>query len=324
MTDFSQIDSDSPQTVLPADVLDALKNAQKNTTLFAVNPGDQFDGQILKVDELVFSPAGSLTLTARNVPFIIVSAQRWKFADPDTGSTVQLDRTITARHGTKGADGAQGADGSGEVNRQGNPGAPGGPGGSGGDGERIDRPHLYLICGEIQTPDGKPIPGYLRLSVVGLGINGGDGGPGGKGGNGGRGAAGKKGATSAFDCKEGAGRGGSGGGAGQGGQGGRGADGGAGADVTVLAKADAIELFSYARFVTEGGYGGRPGRSGTPGSVGAGGRGGTSNGWCKSGPAGDSGDFPHPIDLGTRGPGQDGDRGDIVLVTVKNLTPIYS
>lgn len=319
--DFNRINSDSPQTALPGDVLEALKRAEKSTTLFAVNPGDTFGGQILKVDELVFAPAGSLTLTARDVPFIVVAAQTWKFADPDSGSAIQVDRTITATHGGRGSAGAAGANGSGEVGRQGNPGDPGGAGGTGADGETVHRPHIYLLCGAIQSPDG--IPSYLRLSVVGLGVNGGDGGPGGTGGNGGAGASGKMGATSAFDCKEGAGSGGTGGAAGQGGQGGRGADGGNGADVSVLATADAIELFSYARFIVEGGYGGRPGRSGTPGSVGRGGRGGGTNGWCKPGPTGESGDYPHPVDLGTRGPGNDGERGDIVLVTVKDLKPIY-
>lgn len=323
MTLSANTNVDSISDALPADVLTAINTAASVKKIFPVNPGDSFDDQVLKVDELVFATGGTLTLTARDVPFIVVAAKKWKFADPDTSSKIELDRTITATHGQKGSTGPNGPNGSGEVNRQGNPGMAGGPGGSGTDGETIHRPHLYLIAGEITSPDGDPLPGYLKLSLVGLGVNGGDGGPGGVGGNGGQGARGKEGASGGFDCKEGPGRGGAGGNAGQGGQGGRGADGSNGADITMLGTKNVNELFSYARIVNEGGYGGRPGRSGTPGKVGAGGRGGPNNGWCKSGPTGDSGDYPQPQDLGTRGPGSEGNRGEVTLVTVKDFTPVF-
>jgi hypothetical protein len=323
MNNYNTSNIDSISNALPDDVLQAIKSAASFTKIFPVNPGDSFDSQILRVDEIVFSAGGSLTLSRNDFPFIAIVAKRWKFADPNAGSKIELSRGLTARNGEKGGVGRDGFQGTGENDRHGNPGEAGGPGGAGGDGETLHRPHLYLIASDITSPTGDPLPGFLRFSIIGMGVNGGDGGPGGSGGNGGKGANGKQGASAAFDCKEGAGRGGKGGDAGQGGQGGRGANGGNGADITIIGTDDVNEVFSYARILNEGGYGGRAGRSGVPGKVGSGGFGGGSNGWCKSGPSGDSGNYQFPQDLGTRGAGEDGTRGDVTLIGVKTFAPIF-
>lgn len=144
----------------------------------------------------MFSAGGTLNLTVKDSPCVVIAAKTWKFARPTAASKIELDRTLTARHGQRGSSGFNGSDGQGEVGRQGDPGQTGGAGGSGEDGETVHRPHLYLISGDITSPDGDPLPGYLKLSIVGLGINGGDGGPGGTGGNGGQGARGKEGVDS--------------------------------------------------------------------------------------------------------------------------------
>jgi hypothetical protein len=308
---------------IPADVIEAIANATGSTTIYPVNPGEVFDGQILKADEIVFAPGATLTLTNGDAPFIVIAAKRWKFADATINTRIEVDRTIPAKAGANGNPGSNGADGQGEVNRRGNDGAAGGPGQSGADGESKPIPHIYLIAGELTSPEGEPLPGYLRLSLLAVGKDGGDGGAGGKGGNGGPGARGKEGATSLFDCKEGPGQGGTGGAAGQGGQGGRGGNASDGAHITIIGTGAVNELFSYARIINEGGYGGRAGRTGIPGKVGAGGRAAPGNGFCGAGRPGDAGDYPSPPDLGSRGAGDDGGKGATTLISVKSLTPVF-
>lgn len=315
--------ADNAGKAIPPDVLEAIKKASAVTKIFPVNPGEKFSGQVLKADEIVFAPGATLTLTNLNAPFIVIAARRWKFADATITTKIERDPSARAMNGSEGGLGANGADGQGEVDRRGNNGQNGNPGQPGGDGETKTVPHIYLIAGDLTTPKGDPLPGFLRVSLVALGIDGGNGGNGGKGGNGGRGARGKEGATSAFDCKEGPGQGGTGGTAGQGGQGGKGGDGTDGSDITVVGTKPVTELFSYARIFNDGGFGGRPGRPGAPGQIGRGGLQATSNGWCKSGSPGDAGGYPDPLDQGTRGPGKDGSKGDTTLITVKDLSPIF-
>ncbi|MFC5460728.1 hypothetical protein [Massilia niabensis] len=308
---------------VPPDVLDAIKKATSVTTVFPVNPGEKFAGQVLKADEIVFAPGATLTLTNLKVPFIVIAAKRWKFADATITTKIERDPSVKGSNGMPGATGGNGLDGSGEVNRRGNDGVRGEAGKLGADGQELKMPHIYLVAGDLTSPKGEPLPGFLRLTLVALGIDGGAGGNGGKGGNGGRGAGGKKGATSGFDCKDGPGRGGTGGVAGQGGQGGKGGNGSDGAAITVIGPKPATELFSYARIFNDGGVGGRAGRPGAPGQVGRGGGAAPRNGWCGSGQPGDAGDYPDPLDQGTRGPGSDGAKGQTTLITVNNLSPIF-
>lgn len=315
--------ADNLGKAVPPDVLEAIKKATAVTKVFPVNPGEKFAGQVLKADEIVFAPGATLTLTNLDVPFIVIAVKRWKFADATITTKIERDLTAKSRVGSDGGLGGNGADGQGEVNRRGADGASGAPGQSGSDGETKSMPHIYLVAGDLTTPKGEPLPGFLRLTLVAPGIDGGNGGTGGKGGNGGRGARGKEGATSAFDCKEGPGQGGTGGPAGQGGLGGKGGNATDGADITVVGTKAVNELFSYARIFNDGGFGGRAGRPGAPGQVGRGGAQAPSNGWCKSGQPGDAGVYPEPLDQGTRGPGSDGAKGDTTLITVKDLSPIF-
>lgn len=315
--------ADNLGKAVPPDVLEAIEKASVVTTVFPVNPGEKFAGQVLKADELVFAPNATLTLTNVNAPFIVIAAKRWKFADALRTTRIELDRTVKARDGGTGAPGDNGPKGEGEVNRRGNDGVAGDPGKPGGDGETMSIPNIYLIAGELTSPQGEPLPGYLRLTLNAIGFDGGNGGTGGRGGNGGRGAQGKIGATSGFDCKEGPGPGGTGGAAGRGGQGGRGGDGTDGADITVVGTSSVNELFSYVRILNDGGFGGRAGRPGAPGRVGLGGASAGVNGWCRSGKPGDSGEYPEPPDLGSRGDGDDGVKGDTVLITVQDLSPVF-
>lgn len=307
---------------IPSNVLDALKKAKEIKKIFPVNSGERFDGQILKADEIIFAPGSTLTITNTNVPFIVISAKRWKFADAAVTSKIMIAPT-SADRGEEGSNGIDGTDGAGEVNRRGNNGSPGLPGKPGGDGGTLSLPHIYLIAGDITSPNGEPLPGFLRFVIAAAGFDGGDGGAGGNGGNGGKGAQGKKGATSVVDCSSGAGPGGTGGDAGQGGKGGNGGNGTDGADITIVGTSSVNEIFSYARIFNEGGYGGRPGRSGLPGRVGKGGLQAGSNGWCKSSLPGDAGNYPEPIDLGDGEPGGNGKKGDVTLITVKDLYPVF-
>ncbi|HDR2706070.1 hypothetical protein [Enterobacter mori] len=307
---------------IPPNVLNALKNATDVKKIFPVNPGERFDGQVLKADEIIFAPGATLTLTNTSAPFIVISAKRWKFADAEVTTKIMI-AAAQASDGEDGDNGQDGKNGEGEINRRGNDGKPGLPGEPGKNGETSSQPHIYLVAGELTSPNGEPLPGSLRLAVVASGIDGGNGGTGGKGGNGGRGAPGKKGATSAVDCSSGPGKGGTGGSAGQGGKGGLGGDGANGSDITVVGTRSVNELFSYARIFNDGGFGGRPGRSGLPGKIGLGGIQAGPNGWCKSGQPGDAGDYPEPLDLGDGEAGKDGTKGDVTLVTVKNLSPVF-
>lgn len=315
--------ADNLGKALPPDVLEAIKKATDVKKIFPVNPNEKFAGQVLRADEIVFAPGATLTLTNLNVPFIVIAAKRWKFADATVTTKIERDPSVRPQPGADGGVGNNGANGQGEVNRRGNDGGAGTVGGLGGDGESKVMPHIYLVSGDMTTPKGEPLPGFLRLTLLALGIDGGNGGSGGKGGSGGQGARGKEGATSGFDCKEGPGQGGTGGVAGQGGQGGKGGSATDGAEITVVGTKPVTELFSYARIFNDGGYGGRAGRPGAPGQVGRGGSNAPGNGWCKSGQPGDAGGYPEPIDQGSRGPGKDGIKGETTLITVKDLSPIF-
>ena len=270
--------ADNVGKALPPHVLDAISKATDVQKLYPVNPGEKFAGTVLKADEIVFAPGASLTLTNLNTPFIVIVAKRWKFADSSILTKVQLDPTAKALSGTDGGAGNNGSNGQGEVNRNGNPGNPGGGGGSGSDGESRNVPHIYFVAGDMTTPKGEPLPGFLRLAVIANGTDGGAGGGGGKGGTAGNGARGKEGADSLVDCKEGPGVGGMGGIASQGGQGGKGGSGANGSDITFIGTKQVTELFSYARIFNDGGFGGRPGRPGTTGTPGNGGGAAPSNG----------------------------------------------
>lgn len=309
---------------LPAPVVASIKAATTVKTIYPVTGTEYFDGGVLKADEIVFSSGAKLVLRATNRPWIAVVAKKIKFADIAAWSRIERDMTvISAGAGNAGANGPPGANGPHDVNRAGGPGSPGADGGTGGTGAVQSIPHLYIIAGEFTAPDSTPLPGYMRLSLVFPGIDGGNGGRGGNGGNGGRGGNGKEGATSLFDCKEGGGPGGRGGDGGRGGGGGRGGDGSRGADITYVSLAQGIDLLSYAKVVNVGGEGGMGGSPGSAGAPGGGGNGGRQNGFCSAKPDGAGGSSPNPPTLGVGPRGADGSKGSVTAITVSSFAPLF-
>lgn len=309
---------------LPPAVIDAIKAAAIVKTIYPVTGTEYFDGDVLKADEIVFASGSRLVLRGVNRPWIAIVAKKVKFADVTAWSRIERDMSaVSGPDGSSGPNGANGGRGQDDIGRAGGPGGAGGDGGTGAAGQTRGLPHIYFIAGEVTSPDSTPLPGYLRLSLLFPGIDGGNGGPGGNGGAGGRGGNGKEGATSLFDCKEGGGPGGTGGSGGRGGRGGRGGDGGAGSNITYMSTAAGIELLPYAKVVNVGGEGGRGGPPGNAGVPGGGGDGGRANGFCGSKPAGSSGSSPNPPTLGTGAPGADGAKGTVTAVTVKSFAPLF-
>ena len=307
---------------LPADVLAAIQHAVSTKTIYPVTGNETFRDQILKADEIVFDSGASLTLSALDKPWIVLVANRWKFADPRV--MVKIARAPrSSRDGSAGNDGTAGADHLGETNRKGDDGGSGSEGMQGGSGGMVQLPRIYLVGGSFTSPSGDPIPGSLRLTLDFSGIAGGQGGQGGTGGSGGRAGNGKEGSTSAFDCSDGPGPGGNGGAAGPGGAGGSGGQGGNGADIIYVSLASGIEQLSYARVINVEGYGGiggRPGRAGRPGNGGAG---APSHGWCGPSGQGYPSDFPNPADMGQGPNGSDGRKGSVTAITVSSLAPLF-
>jgi hypothetical protein len=311
-------------TALPAPIVEAIKAAALVKTIYPVTGTEYFDGSVLKADEIVFSSNSRLVLRGVARPWIAIVAQKIKFADVEAWSRIERDMTVgSARGGELGGAGSNGPRGRDDINRTGEQGGHGGDGGTGGTGATQPLPHIYIIAREFTAPDSSPLPGFLRLSLVFPGIDGGQGGRGGNGGNGGRGGNGKEGATSAFDCKEGGGPGGNGGNGGRGGQGGRGGDGGSGAGITYVSLAQGIELLSYAKVLNVGGEGGLGGTPGSAGNPGGGGNGGRQNGWCSAKPDGTGGATPNPPTLGNGPRGAEGSKGTVTAITVTSFAPLY-
>ena len=320
--DIKQLNADSLDKALPANIIAAISNATSTETIYPISGDERFEGQILKADEIVFAPGATLTLSKRPIQWVAVVAKRIKFADPSKRSVIQFEKRIGSK-GSIGNRGINGADNRGETGRTGNPGGHGTTGEDGGSPFTVVVPKIYLIAGEFLSPDGEPLLGSLKLALKFPGIDGGEGGKGGDGGNGGKAGNGKVGASSAFDCKEGGGHGGDGGNSGSGGRGGNGAKGGNGADLTLVSFKAGIELLSYANIVNTGGYGGRGGEPGRAGNPGRGGSGADQNGWCGPTSDGYDGKRPDPRDGGMGDDGIDGDKGTVTAITVNSLAPIF-
>lgn len=307
---------------LPASILSSVQSSSV-TSIYAVTGDEHFDGQVLKADEIVFAPNSTLTLRATNHPWIVISAKKWKFADPQQWVRINVVRG-TGSGGSDGSAGTRGADDPGETNRRGNDGGRGGQGGAGGQGGTQQLPTIYLIGAKYIGPDDNPIPGAIRLAINVSGYPGGRGGDGGKGGDGGNAGNGKEGSTSAFECQDGPGPGGNGGTAGTGGRGGDGGQGGSGGQLVYISDGEGIEQLSYARVVNGEGFGGQGGRPGRPGTPGNGGQGAGSHGWCGGSDAGYRGAGANPSDFGEGNNGADGQKGKIIAVTVTSFAPLFN
>ncbi|WP_085970625.1 hypothetical protein [Bradyrhizobium elkanii] len=310
---------------IPKDVIAAIKSAPAIKSVIPISGSESFAQQIIKADEIQFDSGAHLVFTNLSAPWVAVVAHRFKFRDPLAYSYVERDLSVRAgADGGTGALGARGADDLGETNRRGNDGHPGGPGGPGGNGLTLQLPTLYLIAEQLLDNTNKEIPaGTLNLAVLVRGIDGGNGGIGGRGGDGGRAGNGKEGATSPFDCKNGPGPGGNGGTAGTGGRGGAGGNGGNGGTIYFLALQPASDTFSYSRVNNQYGIAGNVGRGGPPGSPGPGGGGAGRNGWCGPSGPGNPGGYPNPVNLGDGSPGQNGEKGEMYVITLKDLGPFF-
>jgi hypothetical protein len=313
-----------PLGSLPAEIAAAIKTAPLTQSLIPISGDEHFSQQIIKADEISFAEGAKLTLTNPNAPWLVIAAQRMKFAKPESYSIIQRDPSkLQANRGSDGAAGANGADHPGETNRTGNSGYPGAAGGPGQHGATLQLPTLYLIVGELLDPKGKVPPGFLSLVAIMRGIDGGDGGTGGRGGNGGRAGNGKEGATHAFDCGEGGGPGGTGGAAGPGGQGGNAGNGGNGGDIVLVTTKPSYDVLSFVRINNVGGRAGTPGRGGDVGTPGPGGKGAGANGWCKATGDGAPGPFPSPFNLGSGLPAVDGQKGNVTAVILPSIGPLF-
>lgn len=312
-----------PAGSLPKDIEQAIKSAPLTQSLIPISGEEKFSQQIIKADEISFADGAKLTLTGLNYPWVVIAAQRIKFAKPENYSIIQRDPSALSQNGSTGPSGSNGADNPGETNRTGNTGYPGNPGGPAKPGETRQMPDIYLVVGDLLDPKGKIPPGVLNLVMLFRGIDGGDGGIGGRGGNGGRAGNGKEGADSVFDCKEGGGPGGTGGAAGPGGIGGDAGRGGNGGDIIFVTTKPSYEVLSYVRINNIGGRTGQVGRGGDPGTPGPGGRGAPNNGWCKATNSGPSGGYPSPTNLGSGHQSTDGEKGSVTAVILPNIDQLF-
>lgn len=285
---------------IPAQVITAIKNAP-NQGVFNVTGSVAFAGNILKCDDIVFSPQSTLELSALGtaVDFVAVVARRFRFAAPDLTTVIQRPPSLNAAAGSKGAGGPRGGNGPHDDAH----GYPGGTGGPGGPGSTIQFPKLYVLGEEVLKQPSTPIE-WLNLYFMITGVDGGDGGTGGTGGAGGDGASGHSGSDSCCDCRRGPGDGGNGGEGGPGGIGGPGAPGGNGVELIYGGPSAFLDLILYSKVFNQGGAGGRGGRGGSGGTGGGGGPRGSNTFYCKGGSPGRSG-----RDGGTGPRGQDGADG---------------
>lgn len=303
---------------VPADVIAAIKSAP-NRAIFNVSTAEVFSENILKCDELVFSPRGSLTLSnwdSRKAPFLAIVARKWKFSAPQERAIIQRSTNLAASSGGAGGTGPRGQDGPSDDTA----GMPGGQGGTGAIGETVNLPPIYLFGERTVDQPGNPIP-WMNLIVLANGVLGGNGGRGGSGGNGGNGASGHPGSDSLFDCKRGPGDGGAGGQGGYGGVGGQAGLGGDGGTVYYVGPQAFIDIITFSNLINVGGPAGLAGGGGRGGNGGSGGPRGTNTFYCKGGsPGSDGRDGPQ----GSGGPSSsDGKKGTADVSVRANLNDLY-
>ncbi|MBE5320428.1 hypothetical protein IM793_14780 [Pedobacter sp. MR2016-19] len=317
---IQELTFDNLNEALPTEVMTLINDTAIINSIFPVNIGEIFNGQILKANEIIFQPNATLTFTNINVPFWIIYCDKLKLKDNNFPIRIELDQTIEGRKGKDGIGGINGVNGVGEIDRQGQPGSVGQSGLIGEQGDSLNNPNLYIITKEMVCIDTQQNIEDSRIVLDFDGISGGDGGNGGSGGNGGNGSNGKEGADSLFDCKEGAGNGGGGANSGQGGKGGQGGNGSNGSSIYFISVDTYTEvLVNTTKFYIRGGNGGIGGNGGKAGKPGYGGRGGGKNGWCGRGVDADDGNYPEPRTLGNGLDGQDGEKGQVFKVIVKNF-----
>jgi len=153
--------------------------------VFPVNPGEIFNGQTLKADEIICEPNATLTFTNISVPFWVIYCEKLKLKNNSLPVRVELDQTIKGKNGENGLAGVNGV---GEIDRQGQPGIAGQAGLTGDLGESLKNPDLYIIVKEIICIDTLQNIEDSKFVLDFDGLSEGDGGNGGNGGDGSKGS----------------------------------------------------------------------------------------------------------------------------------------
>ncbi len=310
------------EEAIPQEVLEIIKNNTNFTTVFPIGNNENFNGQIINANEIVFSDGAHLILENTDVPWILIKANKIKVQNPNKISKITFKRA-TLKTPDKAAKGGNGANGTTYRDwRNGQHGGHGRTGITGKTGLTKNLPHVYIVTKEFSSPIG--MPAFAPIAILGNGYKGGIGGAGGDGGNGGKGYKGRRGSSGTFDCRRGGGNGGNGGNAGLGGKGGTGGTGGNGVSVTIISSQQVNESFSYMQLLNEGGKGGNGGIPGTHGAAGKGGSLGSGTGHCSGGRTGKSGVTPNPSNLGNGIQGKSGKKGKFILVNATDLDTIYN
>lgn len=241
--------------------------AATKRTIFTVSGNQEFSGNILRCDNLVFQDGARLILTSLDQEDIILRIKRLKINSPAT-------RVYISRKGYDSSvlDGKGGSDMSAASRNK--KGKKGNRGEDGDDGMSI--PTLKIIIDSCEVDFGQV--GEPTLVFEWEGIDGGNGGNGGNGQKGGKGNNGRNAKGNYLVCKSGPGNGKSGKRGGDGGDGGNAGNGGNGGTIIIMGECQAIERMSYAEFNQNGGRAGNVGVGGKVGQGGAGGRKGSTKG----------------------------------------------
>jgi len=290
--------------------------------IYSVAEVVKFDQQVLRADELVFSPNSVLELTNLDYDYILIVANKIKFTAPLKKATIKRAFDVFAENGTDGNLGSNGVSGT-TGGKNGSDGTNGGIGQKGGKGKTKQLPKIYIITNEVTSQASNQALDYINLKLLFPGIDGGSGGNGGRGGNGGNGGNGRKSSSGAFDCKRGGGDGGNGGLAGKGGQGGDGGDGGNGADIFFIASDSAMEILSYSVVINTGGDSVAAGLPGAIGFPGFGGGAGAGSIHCSGGDSGANGKNPVPLNEGNGQSGKEGAKGKIEKFNISNVEGLH-
>jgi len=282
---------------IPQEIIAALASSPRISTVYSVSGHIRFDGQVLKVDELVFQPNSTLEFIGADFPFRAIVARRIRFADPQAPAAIVRDRTLKAPTGENQSNGINGE-----------------------EGGSLDLPPMYIYAERIEAVGVNGPLGRAQLTIDFRGVPGGQGGRGEDGSTGTRGQNGRQSSSGPLSCNRGAGDGGAGGPGSAGGDGGRGGDGGDGSDIYLISNAAGVDMLSASILRTNGGTGGAGGPAGRGGSGGPGGRGGNGSRHCGGGDIGPTGPAGPNGNAGARG--EVGRAGDVRAIRSDNL-PVF-
>lgn len=286
---------------LPQEIIDEIRNSDLTSEIYPVTGFENFDGKILKANEIVFDSSSVLSMGFTKGDFVAVVAKKLRFRSPAKRATITRSMDIVAGTGTTGSVGTKPADQpKNSRTDDGFPGHIGGQGGTGGIGGTSHLPIIYIIAGDIEGQAENEKPDFINFRINYPGIDGGTGGLGGIGSQGGRGGSGGDGVDALLTCMGGPGDGGQGGMSGKWGIGGTGGKGGNGAGIVLVGPDSVIDLLTLSAINNVGGQGGHGGLRGSQGGTGEGGPRGARTVHCKGGSGGGRG-YTHrePEDINT-------------------------